>query len=407
MNFKKVFEIALGIVTSVGGFLEAGSIATAAQAGAIFKFQLLWPVLLGTIVLIFLVEMAGRLAAVSHHPLPSAVRERFGFNFYAIVLIASTIVDLLVLASEIGGACMGLRLMTGAPLAAMAIPVALLAWLLLWNGTFGTIEYGVSTLGLLTIVFIVAAVKFGPQYSEAAKGLLPTLPTHDKPRYWFIAVSILGATISPYLFNFYSSGAVEDEWSEDDLVPNRITAGLGMGFGGFTSMAVVVCAACALYPRGIDFTRYEQLPLIITPALGMWGFWILCAALFIACFGAALELSLDMAYVYAQTFGWAWGENKKPAEAARFSMVFTIILLIAGIVIACGVDPLKLTLFSMAATAVILPLVVLPFLVLMNDKKFVKDHTNGRLANFIVFFSIVMASVIALVAIPLEIYGGS
>jgi Mn2+/Fe2+ NRAMP family transporter len=139
----------------------------------------------------------------------------------------------------------------------------------------------------------------------------------------------------------------------------------------------------------------------------MWGFWILCSALFIACFGAALELSLDMAYVYAQTFGWAWGENKKPAEAARFSMVFTIILLIAGIVIACGVDPLKLTLFSMAATAVILPLVVLPFLVLMNDKKFVKEHTNGRIANFIVFFSIVMASVIALVAIPLEIYGGS
>ena len=95
---KKYFEVALGIVTSMGGFLEVGSMATAAQAGAGFGYQLLWPILLGTICVIFLIEMSGRLAACSHHPLPSAVRERFGFNFYIIPLVAETIVDFLVLA---------------------------------------------------------------------------------------------------------------------------------------------------------------------------------------------------------------------------------------------------------------------------------------------------------------------
>ena len=43
MNVKKIFEITLGIVTSIGGFLEVGSIATAAQAGANF------PIVLGTL----------------------------------------------------------------------------------------------------------------------------------------------------------------------------------------------------------------------------------------------------------------------------------------------------------------------------------------------------------------------
>src|SRR5205823_2487248 len=239
-----------------------------------------------------------------------------------------------------------------------------------------------------------AAAKLHPQYASAAGGLIPTLPMHDKAHYWFLAVSILGATISPYLFNFYSSGAVEDEWDESDLIPNRITATLGMGFGGFLSMAIIVCAGVVFYPRGIDLHRYEQLALLVTQPLGLWGFWLLAAGLFIACFGAALELSLDMGYVYAQTFGWRWGENKKPADAPRFSMVFTIILLLAGIMMSTGVDPLKLTLFSMAATAVVLPLVVLPFLVLMNDQTFVKDHTNGPVSNFVVFFSIVLAFVI-------------
>ena len=44
---KKLVEIALCIVTSVGGFLEIGSIATAAQAGADFSFQLIWAIVLG------------------------------------------------------------------------------------------------------------------------------------------------------------------------------------------------------------------------------------------------------------------------------------------------------------------------------------------------------------------------
>ena len=61
---SKLLEIALGIVTGIGGFLEAGSLATAAQAGAAFGFQLGWAIVLGTICIAFLDEMGGRLAAV-------------------------------------------------------------------------------------------------------------------------------------------------------------------------------------------------------------------------------------------------------------------------------------------------------------------------------------------------------
>jgi Mn2+/Fe2+ NRAMP family transporter len=42
------------------------------------------------------------------------------------------------------------------------------------------------------------------------RATLPTLP-HTRPmHYWFVAVSVLGASIAPYLFFFYSSGAVEE-----------------------------------------------------------------------------------------------------------------------------------------------------------------------------------------------------
>src|SRR3954453_6521520 len=157
MKPAQIVQIALGIVTSIGGFLEVGSIATAAQAGAAFSFQLLWPIALGTLCLIFLIEMSGRLAAISHHPLPSAVRERFGFHYFFVPLAAESVIDLLVLASEIGGVCLGLQLLTGIAFFYWAVPVAFVLWLFLWGGTFGVIEYGVSLLGLTTVVFVVAA----------------------------------------------------------------------------------------------------------------------------------------------------------------------------------------------------------------------------------------------------------
>jgi Mn2+/Fe2+ NRAMP family transporter len=404
---KKIFEIALGIVTSIGGFLEAGSIATAAQAGNLFSYRLLWVIVFGTLCIIMLSEMAGRLAAVSHHPLPSAVRERFGFRYYVMPLVAETILDFLVLASEIGGCCVALQLMTGIAFPFWALPVAIVIWLVLWLGSFGTIEYGVSTLGLVTLVFVVAAIKLHPEWSAAARAALPTFPHHDKPQYWFLAVSIFGATVSPYLLNFYSSGAVEDEWDESDLWPNRVTSALGMGFGGMVSIAVLIGAACVLHPRGIHVDSYEQVAQIVTQPLGKWGYWIFCIALFIACFGASLELSLDIAYVYAQTFGWSWGENKKPYEAARFSAVFSIFVFAASILMLAGIDPIKLTMFSMAVTAIVLPVVILPFLVLMNDKQFVGEHRNGWFANTFVFALVMLSFVIALVAIPLQIMGGS
>ena len=44
----------------------------------------------------------------------------------------------------------------------------------------------------------------------------------------------------------------------------------------------------------------------------------------------------------------------------------------------------------------VLPLVVLPFLVLMNDPKHVKDHANSALGNSFVFVIVILSFVMAL-----------
>jgi Mn2+/Fe2+ NRAMP family transporter len=404
---NKLLEIALGLVTGIGGFLEAGSLATSAQAGAAFGFQLVWAIALGTICIAFLVEMAGRLAAVSKHTLPDAMRERFGIRFFTVPLVAVVLVSFLVLASEIGGVSLALQLATGVRFQWWAPVVAFAVWLLLWAHNFSLVEKGASLLGLVTLVFLVGAHRLHAPLGEIGANLLPSMPREDPAKYWFTAVSILGASVSPYLFYFYSAGAIEDEWDEGYLGVNRMIAGLGMGFGGTVAIAVLVCAAMVFHSRGIQVDRYEQIPLILAQPLGHWGFILFVASLGIACFGAALEIALQIAYLIAQGFGWNWGENIKPGQAARFSLTYTVVILFAGLVILTGIDPLKLTIFSMALTALSLPVTVVPLLIIMNDPEYLGENVNHWIANAAVLVVSVIACVVALVAIPLQLMGGS
>ncbi|HEY2904513.1 MAG TPA: divalent metal cation transporter [Vicinamibacterales bacterium] len=402
---KKFASIGLGILTSVGGYLEVGSMGTALQAGAAFRYSLLWTIALGTICVAFLCEMTGRLAAVSHHTVVSAMRERFGLSFQIWPLAAQIIVDLFVLASELGGASLALQLVTGLPLAICVLPVLLLVWCCLWFATFGAIEHSVAILGLVTLCFVVAAWRLAPDWVEVGAGLLPHVPAAARAHYAYLAVSILGATISPYLVTFYSSGAIEEKWDASQVMPNRLAAAAGMGFGSLISMAIVVAAALVLAPRGIVPESFPQgLPILGVP-FGRWGLWLFAGSLFIGCIGAALELALDVSYIIAQTFGWNWGEDQKPAEAPRFALVYTGALIVAVVPSLFAIDPLKLTMFSMALTVVALPLVVGPLIVVMNDRAYLERQTNGPVSNAATILIVALAFVLAVVAIPVQVMG--
>lgn len=105
---------------------------------------------------------------------------------------------------------------------------------------------------MITVAFLVAALQLGPDWHALAAGLVPSLPNKQAAHYWLIAVSILGASVSPYLFYFYSAGAIEEKWDASYLKANRVVAGFGMGFGGFLNVAVLVMAALVLAPGHIS-----------------------------------------------------------------------------------------------------------------------------------------------------------
>ncbi len=52
----------------------------------------------------------------------------------------------------------------------------------------------------------------------------------------------------------------------------------------------------------------------MTTALPKWGFFLFAASMAFACLGAVLEISLAVAYLFAQGFGWNCSEDDAPAR---------------------------------------------------------------------------------------------
>ena len=45
---RKVFEVSLGILTAIGGFVDIGDMVANSETGARFRMSLAWVVVLGT-----------------------------------------------------------------------------------------------------------------------------------------------------------------------------------------------------------------------------------------------------------------------------------------------------------------------------------------------------------------------
>lgn len=404
---KKWFSIALGIVTAIGGFLDAGTIATAGESGAKFQLGLIWAIVLATVMVILLVEMVGRFTAVSQKPYAAAIREEFGFGFYLLPLTSEIIAESLLLAAELGGMAIALSLFTGISWHVLFPVATLIVFVMAWRAPFDWIENGPALFGLLMLSFVVGIIALGGPPRESLLTLWkPEIKQGELADYLYLVAATLGATISPYLLYFYSSGAREEGWSGSSLLLNRVTAFTGMGFGCVGSIAIVLLGTIVLQPLNMQASTLGEIGLAMAKPFGPLGSLLFACVLFVACLGASLECVLALSYNVAQGFGWEWGENKKPVEAARFNLVIVVFLLIAFVIGCIGFDPLQLALFASTVIALFLPISLSPFLVIMNDPQYLGDKINGRWANIAVMAILLIAFIVAVVSIPLVLLSG-
>jgi Mn2+/Fe2+ NRAMP family transporter len=399
----KIFGVLLGVLTAVGGFIEIGDLVFLGQAGAVFGYETLWAIVVGLVGIMVYAEMSGRVAAVSHRPVFDLIRERLGFGFGAMTLVAGQLVTLLTLAAEIGGVAIVLQLLFDLP-APLLIGVAGVVFLfLIWVMSFEMIERVFSLMGLGLLLFIVAALKGHPDWSAVGHGVIPNWDTSELALYGYFAVGIIAAMFMPYEIYFYSSGGIEEGWNRPDARLNKATVLFGFTLGGVLAFAILMSSAQLLKPNGIQPDLLGTVALGVQEPLGEAGLLIALIGMLFAIGGATAETALSGAYNVAQFFGWEWGKYKKPRGAPRFTLTWMTMIVIGTLIIITGIDPVQVTEFAVIFSVVALPLSYLPVLLVANDRTYMQDQVNGPFANVLGWLYLGVIVIAALAAIPLMI----
>ncbi len=405
---KKVLGVALGILTAIGGFLDIGDMVTNAVVGSRFGLSLGWVVVVGVIGICIFAQMSGRVAAVSGRATFELIRERLGPRVAVLNLGASFMINLMTLTAEIGGVALALQLVSSVSYLLWVPFAALAVWLVVWRVKFSVMENVAGLVGLCLIGFAVALFLLHPDWGALGRQALQGTPTATEKvsTYWFYAVALFGAAMTPYEVFFFSSGAVEEGWTVKDLTRSRANVLVGFPLGGLLSLAIAGCAAVVLLPQLISVTALSQVMLPVALAGGKVLLALIILGTVAATAGAALETTLSAGYTIAQFLGWPWGKFRPPAQAARFHLLMIICLIVGIGTLMTGVDPIQVTEISVVFSAVALPLTYLPILIVANDPEYMGAHANGQTLNGVALIYLVIILAAALAAIPLLIMTG-
>jgi len=399
----KIFNIALGILAAIGGFVDIGDLVFNVSAGATFGYQLLWVIVIGVVGIIVYSEMCGRVAAVSGKAVFDAVRERLGFRTSLLALVSAQVVNLMTLTAEIGGVAICLQLLSGLPYRWLILLAGVVLAIVVWVTSFDWIERIFGYGGLCLLVFAVAAVKLHPTWSAVGHGFVPHMETQSPLLYAYFAIGLLGAAMTPYEVYFYSSGGVEEQWGPKDLGLNKANAMIGYGLGGFLSFALMIVGGSLFLEKGIEPEFLGSITLGAEVPLGQIGLLLALVGILFAVGGAAIDTLFSGAYNLAQFLGWEWGRYRHPSGAPRFTLTWLVLLVLALGAVMTGVDPVQLTEYAVIFSAVALPLTYIPILLVANDRAYMREYVNGRLANTFGLLYLVVIVIVAASAVPLMI----
>jgi manganese transport protein len=396
---KVILKIALGIIAALGGFLDIGDLVFNTQAGALYRYDLLWAVALGTLGIAIYAEMSGRVAAVTQRPVFDVIRMRFGFGFGLVALIASTLVNLLTIAAELGGLAIILQLLFDAEFSLFVILAAIGLVIAVALLPFGGIERIFGYCGLLMLVFIATAIDQHPDWSAVGSGFIPSFS--GSPLYLYFVVGVFAAALMPYEVHFYSSGAIEEGWTEANLKENRLNAIIGYALGGVLACALVVVSAFLFHPLGVEPGDLGTVALPAQGAFGETGLLLALGGMMFCVGGAAIDSSFSAAYNLAQFLGWEWGRYRGPRKAPRFTVAWLVFLLLAVSIVLTGINPVEITEYSVVFAVVALPMTYLPILMIARDPDFMGKHVNGRISSALGWLYFAVIVVLAIVAVPL------
>jgi NRAMP (natural resistance-associated macrophage protein)-like metal ion transporter len=392
-----------GIITGFAGN-DAGGVTTYTSVGAHYGFAMLWLLLLSTAGLVVIQEMCARMGAVTGKGLSDLIRERFGVRWTIVAMVARLIANGSNIVAEFAGVAASLELL-GVERIVSVPAAALVIWALVVFFSYRVVERALFVLVLAFVAYPVSAFIVKPDWEKVALGVvLPTLPTEQVAL--VAALALVGTTITPYMM-FYIQASIVDKGIGRDLYRfARVDVFLGALLTGLNGFFIVIVAGAVLFPNHVVVDSAADAAQALGPLAGDQAKLLFGIGLFGASLLAATVMPLSTSYAICEAFGWEAGISKDFREAPVFMGLFTLLLVVGGLVVLSPNVPLiPLILVSQNVNGLLLPIVLIFILKLAADRSLMGDQANGRLSQTIGVGTAVGASALSIGLVAVTILG--
>ncbi|HEY2725778.1 MAG TPA: divalent metal cation transporter, partial [Parafilimonas sp.] len=268
-------------------------------------------------------------------------------------------------------------------------------------------------LCVFLLLYLIVPFLSKQNWGEIAKHtFIPTI--HFDKDFISILVAILGTTISPYLFFWQATMEAEDvKHKKQRVIINKrvilkmdLDVDTGMLFSNIVMFFIILTAGTVLFNGGVHkIDTVEQAAKALQPIAGNLSYLLFAIGVIGTGFLAIPVLSGCLSYMLSETFGWDGSLDKKYYQAKPFYWVVIISLLIGLAINHIGITPLQALIYTAILYGISSPVLIAVVLHIGNNKKVMKEFTNGKWSNILGVLTLVLMTAAACVLLYFQFTG--
>jgi manganese transport protein len=363
------------------GFIDPGNWATNIAAGSAYNYELLWVIVVGTLILVLWQHMSAHLGIVKGMCMSEAIRTYMkppAAILYGVTIMAACIATAL---AEILGGALGLLLLFHIPLDLGAVLMTALVIITLWFQGYQYLERVIVVfVSLIGLSYLAELYLVKPDWGAAA---YHTFVPHITSGNILITLGVLGAIVMPHNMYLHSEVIQNRQWAGKSERETRsllrfefLDTLLSMGAGMAINMAMIMVAAAVFFRHGIHVDDLLQASATLRPIAGRLSSLIFGIALLFA----GVSSSITVGIAGGTTFsGYLKKEHGTGNGLFRWGVVITLVPALLLILVIH--NTFNALIISQVCLSVQLPLTMLPLYLLTSNRRIMGDYVTGWLEN--------------------------
>jgi len=361
-----------GVVAANAGN-DAAGIATYASAGSQFVYRTLFFMVLVTVALVLVQEMAVRLGTYTGKGLAALIREQFSLRFTALALGCVLLANTGLVVSEFAGIgaafeLLGVSRYVIIPIAAVAI------WALVLFGSYRYAERIFLVMSLAFLAYPIAAILGHPDWAQVGQNLV--IPHFEYTKaFLLLGVALIGTTVSPYMQLYAAAGVVDKGADPADYPRARIDAISGALFACIVSITIIIATAAAIGGTG-PLTSASEAAQALKPVAGAGAEVLFAVGLIGASALAGAVVPLSSSYAISEAVGVERSVSRRFTEARLFLGLFTVQVIIGASLALTHINLITLLIGTQVLQGIVTPVILVYILILTNRRSVLGKAAN-------------------------------